>query len=433
MKSTSAQIMHHGIHRPHVQCAACSCGADIAFTIAEAKKCVPGTRHCIQPDTKSAAQVRRSRSERRARNKLQHAAYIPGLPDDLAIACLIHVPRIFHQVLRLVCKKWYHLLGTNYFYSLRYKLGTAEEWIYVIKRDRDGRISCHAFDPIYQVWQPLPPVPSEFCESLGFGCAVLSGCLLFLFGGKDPMNGSMKRVIFYSARTNKWHKAADMLRRRHFFGCCVINNCLYVAGGQCEGVQCILKSAEVYDPNKNKWTSISDMSTAMVPFFGVVYGGKWFLKGIGSHRRVLSEVYLPATDHWSPVADGLVSGWRNPSSALNGRLYALDCRDGCRLRVYDRASDSWCRSVDSKLHLGNSQAVEAAALLPLGGKLCIVRNNMSMSLADVANADDPERKDQLWETIAGRGQFKSFVSDLWSKFARSSRKSRIVHCQVLQA
>jgi hypothetical protein len=102
----------------------------------------------------------------------------------------------------------------------------------------------------------------------------LSGCHLYLFGGKDPLKGSMRRVVYYSARTNKWHRAPNMQRKRHFFGFCVINNCLYVAGGECEGVQRSLRSAEMYDPNRNKWCSISDMSTAMVPFIGVVYGGR---------------------------------------------------------------------------------------------------------------------------------------------------------------
>jgi len=126
----------------------------------------------------------------------------------------------------------------------------------------------------YQLWQSLPPVPVEYSDALGFGCAVLSGCHLYLFGGKDPVKGSMRRVVYYSARTNKWHRAKDMQRRRHFFGFCVINNCLFVAGGECEGVQRSLRSAEMYDPNKNKWSYISDMSTAMVPFIGVVFGGR---------------------------------------------------------------------------------------------------------------------------------------------------------------
>lgn len=245
------------------------------------------------------------------------------------------------------------------------------------------------------------------------------------------MKGSLKKVVYYSPRTNRWHHAPDMLRRRHFFGCCVINNCLYVAGGECEGIPRSLRSAEMFDPNKNKWSFISDMSTAMVPFIGVVHGGRWFLKGLGVHRQVMSEVYAPATDHWSPVFDGMVAGWRNPCVSLNGQLYALDCPDGCKLRVYDGTTDSWKRSLDSRVHLGNSQALEAAALLPVGGKLCVIRNNMSIVLVDIANADN---RGQLWETIAGKGHFKSVVSTLWANISGRNRfKSHIVHSQVLQA
>ncbi|KAJ0982269.1 hypothetical protein J5N97_010524 [Dioscorea zingiberensis] len=80
------------------------------------------------------------------------------------------------------------------------------------------------------------------------------------------------------------------------------------------------------------------------------------------------------------------SRWRNPSISFNGNLFALDCRDGCRLRVYDGATDSWDKSFDSKLHLGSSRALEAAALVSINGKLCIIRNNMSISLVDAETA-----------------------------------------------
>ncbi|KAG9459664.1 hypothetical protein H6P81_004172 [Aristolochia fimbriata] len=432
--------MERGIQPPLVDTSGCFCKVDAGQkTVGGAKKFVPGAKNiCIQPDTRPSIHPSRnktSRGERTQRTRTQYPL-LPGLPDDLAIACLIRVPRLEHRKLRLVCKRWYRLLAGNFFYSLRKKLGISEEWIYVIKREGDGRISWHAFDPIYQLWQPLPPVPGEYTQAIGFSCAVLSGCHLYLFGGKDPLKGSMRRVIFYSARTNKWHRAPDMLRRRQFFGSCVINNCLYVAGGESEGARHSLKSAEVYDPNKNRWWSVADMGTGMVPFIGVVYKGKWFLKGLGSRREVLSEVYVPETDAWYPVLDGMVGGWRNPCLSLNEQLFALDCKDGCRLRVYDESTSSWSRHIDSGLHLGNSKALEAAALVPLNGKLCIVRNNMSISVVDVSSTSNTGLKtgDQLWETIAWKGQFKTFVTNLWSSLAGRNRfKSHIVHCQVLQA
>ncbi|KAM1242423.1 hypothetical protein ACFX2G_034776 [Malus domestica] len=75
------------------------------------------------------------------------------------------------------------------------------------------------------------------------------------------------------------------------------------------------------------------------------------------------------------------------------------------------------------MHLGNSRALEAASLVPLNGKLCIVRNNMSISLVDVSNSSDVhgESAEHLWETIAGKGQFKTLVTNLWSSLAGRGR------------
>lgn len=99
----------------------------------------------------------------------------------------------------------------------------AEEWIYVIKKDLNRRISVHAFDPIYQLWQPLPPVPSEYSEASRFCCEVLNSCHLYLFGGEHPIRGPMRSVVFYRALTNKWYRAPDMQQKRHWimYGSCV--------------------------------------------------------------------------------------------------------------------------------------------------------------------------------------------------------------------
>lgn len=193
----------------------CLCRVDAGLkTVAGARKFVPGSKICTQPDIKPSVHPTKHKTGRCSRSRSRsQSPLLPGLPDDLAIACLIRVPRVEHRKLRLVCRRWYRLLAGNFFYSLRKSLGIAEEWIYVFKRDREGRISWHDFDPIHQLWQSLPPIPVEYSTAVGFGCAVLSGCHLYLFGGRDPLKGSMRRAIFYSARTNKWHRAPDMLRQ----------------------------------------------------------------------------------------------------------------------------------------------------------------------------------------------------------------------------
>jgi hypothetical protein len=300
---------------------------------------------------------------------------IPGLPDDLAVACLIRVPRGDHWKLRLVCRRWSRLLAGNYFYGLRRRLGLAEQWVYAVKRDGEGRVSWDVLDPARLAWRALPPVPGEYAGAAGFGCAVLGGCHLYLLGGSDPRRGPMRRVVFYSARSNRWHRAPDMLRRRHGFGCCVMGNRLYVAGGEGCGVGGGggggLRSVEVFDPAKNRWSFVSDMAASLMPFVSAVHGGRWYVKGLGAQRQVMSQVYSPEADAWSAAheLDAMVTGWRSPSASLGGRLYAADCKDGCRLRAYDEAAGAWSGRVDGGQHAGSSHAVEAAAMVALHGKL----------------------------------------------------------------
>ncbi|KAL6604472.1 hypothetical protein ACP70R_042899 [Stipagrostis hirtigluma subsp. patula] len=414
---------------PLVDSSACLCRAEKSAAARRMKSCVqPSLRASIHPLKPKASPRRGDRS------RGEQWPLLPGLPDDLAIACLIRVPRADHWKLRLVCRRWSRLLAGNYFYGLRRRLGLAEPWVYAVRRDaRDGRVSWDVLDPARGAWRALPPVPREYAGADGFGAAVLGGCHLYLLGGRDPRRGggAMRRVVFYSARSNRWHRAPDMLRRRQCFGACVMGGRLYVAGGESGGGGGgALRSAEVFDPAKNRWSFVSEMAAAVVPFVSAVHGGRWYVKGLGAQQQVLSQAYSPEADEWSVVLDGMVTGWRSPSACLDGRLYAADCKDGCRLRAYDEAAGAWTTCIDSKQHRGTSQAVEAAAIVALHGKLCVVRNDMSVSAVDVTAGAGSQR----WENLVVKGHVKSFVTGLLSNIAgRGRAKNHILHCQVLEA
>ncbi|TVU02503.1 hypothetical protein EJB05_24748 [Eragrostis curvula] len=425
---------------PLVDSSACLCRLDKSS--AAAARRFPLPKGCVEPSLRASIHPLKPKASPRqgggGGDRSSRAAgqcpLLPGLPDDLAIACLTRVPRADHWKLRLVCRRWQSLLAGNYFYGLRRRLGLAEPWLYAVRRDsRDGRVSWDALDPSAAgaSWRALPPVPREYAGADGFGCAALGGCHLYLLGGRDPRRGgAMRRVVFYSARSNRWHRAPDMLRRRHCFGAAVIGNRLYVAGGESGGGSGGIKSAEAFDPAKNRWSIVADMAAAMVPFVGAVHGGRWYLKGIGAGQQVVSQVYSPEADAWSVVLDGMVTGWRSPSACLDGRLYAADCKDGCRIKAYDEAAGEWNACVDSKQHRGSSQAVEAAAIVALDGRLCVVRNDMSVSAVNVAAGTGKEQ----WETLVGKSHAKNFVTDILSNIAgRGRAKNTILHCQVLEA
>ncbi|GAB4832876.1 hypothetical protein Ancab_006893 [Ancistrocladus abbreviatus] len=104
------------IQPPLVDTTACFCRADTRLkTIVGAKKYVPGAKLCLQPDFKPSIHPTREKPALGDRNRNQ-SPLLPGLPDDLAIACLIRVPRVEHCKLQLVCKRWYRLLAGNFFY-----------------------------------------------------------------------------------------------------------------------------------------------------------------------------------------------------------------------------------------------------------------------------------------------------------------------------
>ncbi|XXG68730.1 hypothetical protein AAC387_Pa06g1751 [Persea americana] len=128
--------MERGVQPPLVDSTACFCRVDAGLkTVAVAKKFVPGSKLCIQPDVKPSIHPTRHKTSHGDRTRNQ-SPMLPGLPDDLDIAWLIRVSRVENRKLRLVCKRWYRLLAGNFFYSFSKSLAIAEEWIYVIKRDR---------------------------------------------------------------------------------------------------------------------------------------------------------------------------------------------------------------------------------------------------------------------------------------------------------
>lgn len=161
--------MDRRIQAPLVDSSACLCRAERAAAVASTGRHVPRSRPCVQSSVRASihplSEKRSSRADRRSDGQ---RPLLPGLPDDLAIACLIRVPRADHCKLRLVCRRWLRLLAGNYFYGLRGRLGLAEQWLYAFKSDGDGRVSWDVLDPAAAAWRSMPPVPAEYAAAAGF-------------------------------------------------------------------------------------------------------------------------------------------------------------------------------------------------------------------------------------------------------------------------
>lgn len=73
------------------------------------------------------------------RTTLDTPDLISGLPDDLAIACLIRVPAMFHHMLKKVSKPWRACVSSAAFLDRRGQLGLRDHWLLVLAQKRTKR------------------------------------------------------------------------------------------------------------------------------------------------------------------------------------------------------------------------------------------------------------------------------------------------------
>ncbi|CAI7783702.1 unnamed protein product [Closterium sp. NIES-53] len=146
---------------------------------------------------------------------------IPGLLDDLAIMCLIRVPRAYHRALRLVCRPWAQLLDSGELCRRRRQCGVAEAWVYVRTRDGAYRNYWRAFDTTTRTWHALPPLPplllpgesasatENAMQVRGLGSAAVGG-KLYVFGGWREGGPALQCTWCYDPCTHRWQRLADM-------------------------------------------------------------------------------------------------------------------------------------------------------------------------------------------------------------------------------
>lgn len=312
---------------------------------------------------------------------------VPNLPDEISIQILARLPRICFLNARLVSRKWKATIMSPEFYKLRKEFGVTEEWLYVLTKVDDDKLSWHALDPSSRKWQRLPPMPNAVYEDesskgssglwmwkgpstkftdvikswLGLkdasdkmpfcGCAigVVNGCLYVL--GGFSRSSTVKCVWRFDPALNSWGEVTSMSTCRAYCKTGILNNKLYVVGGVSRGRGGLtpLQSAEAFDPSTNTWSEIPSMpfSRAQVlptAFLAdmlkpiatgmTTYGGRlcvpqslysWpFFVDVGG------EIYDPESNSWVEMPIGMGEGWpakqagTKLSVVVDGELYAFD-------------------------------------------------------------------------------------------------------------
>ncbi|CAL5346334.1 unnamed protein product [Camellia sinensis] len=273
---------------------------------------------------------------------------IPGLPDDIALNCLLRLPVVSHAACRAVCKRWYHLLSSKErFFTRRKELKLFDPWLFVFAFHKcTGKIQWHVLDLIHFSWHTIPAMPckDKVCPH-GFRCVSIphDGTLFVCGGVVSDVDCPLNLVLKYDMQKNRWTVMKKMNMARSFFASGVIDGMIYVAGGNSTDLF-ELDSAEVLDPTMDTWRPIASMGTNMASYDAAVLNGKllvtegWFWPFYVLPR---GQVYDPGTDNWECMPIGLREGWTGSSIVIFGQLFVVSEHERTKLKFYDTDTDSW--------------------------------------------------------------------------------------------
>ncbi|KAL9685153.1 hypothetical protein QQ045_022600 [Rhodiola kirilowii] len=311
---------------------------------------------------------------------------IPTLPDEISFQILARVPRINYMNLKLVSHAWKTALTSHELFQARKDIKKTEEWIYLLLKLDDKKLSWYGIDPVSEQWQRLPPMPylsisddhgwsfrlpDALTSSARIVDAVkgwlgrrgkltqtsLSGCSfgvigrsLYVLGGLSKVSTS-NRVWRYDPIQNSWSEACQMSTARAYCKTGILSDKLYVVGGVTRGRGGLtpLLSAEVYDPSTGLWSELPSMpfsKAQAMPTALLAELLKPIATGISSYQGKLfvpqslycwpffvdvgGEVYNPVSNSWDEMPQGMGEGWpakqagTKMSVTVNGELYGLD-------------------------------------------------------------------------------------------------------------
>ncbi|XP_010913637.1 F-box protein AFR-like [Elaeis guineensis] len=275
---------------------------------------------------------------------------IPGLPDEVAEQCLLHLPFPYQALARSVSSAWNRALSSSAFLRAKSELYATLSLPYLFVfafHPTTLRLQWQALDPRTRRWFVLPPMPlpagggAPLCPP-AFACTALPhrGEIYVLGGMRSDTETPLRTLVAYRAATNSWSTAAPMTTPRSFFAAGAIGGRIFAAGGGDGGISAV----ECYDPAADRWSPAAGMRCGMARYDAAVVGRRmyvtegWRWPFYASPR---AGVYDADRDAWEDMSEGMREGWTGASAVVGDRLLVVtDYGDG-RVKAYDAGSDAW--------------------------------------------------------------------------------------------
>jgi hypothetical protein len=267
---------------------------------------------------------------------------LPGLPEEIAMECLLRVSHTAFPQLQGVCKRWGELVAGQGFFEQRQRLGATQKLFCIVQAlpeeaEQEGKhqsapaFGVSVYDAENRRWSRLPPIP-DLPHGLPVFCRMvtMNGKLVLLGGWHPTTYEALSSVYMFNFSTQSWKKCADMPRCRSFFACAFIGNNIFAAGGHDDSKNG-LATADVYSLEDNRWEALPDMSEERDECGGVVLDGNKLaiISGYSTTAQgqfvSSGEVYDPQLGCWTRVEEMWKEGVSPGPFVMTtkGELYAF--------------------------------------------------------------------------------------------------------------
>ncbi|OIW14627.1 hypothetical protein TanjilG_32969 [Lupinus angustifolius] len=316
----------------------------------------------------------------------ERESLIPGLPDEVAELCLLHLPYPYHFLLRSVSFSWNIAISNPSFLHTKHSLSRPYLFVFAFHTPT-STVQCHALDISTARWFFLPPAPFPAAVSFPeLACAALPRQgKLFVMCGTDCSN------VVYSTVTNKWSSASPMPTAKSLFAAESVSGKIVTVSGS---------GTEIYDSESDTWRlgqRLGDelASYEMVAVNGKVYvteGWRWpFMFG------PRGWVYDYDCDTWRVMGKGMREGWTGIGVGVGGRVFVVTEYGECQVKVYDEESDTW-------QYVGGDRFPSDVMKRPFAvrgfeEKMYVVCGGLNVAIGSVVGNDNNNGVRMRWEVV----------------------------------
>ncbi|XP_058113788.1 F-box protein AFR [Magnolia sinica] len=334
---------------------------------------------------------------------------IPGLPNEIAELCLLHLPFPNQTLASSVSVSWNRAIS-NLFLLSKKNLSVSLPFIFVFAFHKPtGKIQWQAFDPRSRRWFVLPPMPCAMpiCPP-GFACATIphQGALFVLGGMRSDTEKPLHSLVSYRASTNSWSVGPPMRTPRSFFAAGSIGGRIFAVGGS--GVSENLVSVERYDPEQGSWAPAANMRSGLGRYDAAVVGNKMYVtEGWAWPFTFLPRgaVYDADADTWNEMDAGLREGWTGVSVVLEGRLFVISEHGDWKLKVYVPEDDTWRYVIGKGVP---RELRKPFTVSGVEGRIYVVARGLDVAIGRVVEINGGDWTVD-WEVVAGPTAFEDFA------------------------